>query len=173
MDKRPILLLASLFAASAVMADAYRWVDADGVVHYSDRPQEGAERIDLPEANITRVRRYAQPAAQDETTAQPVAEVRYESIEIASPVAEETLWNIEGVLNVSIALSPALQPGHQLRVYFDGDQRMVTGTSFQIDEVYRGAHNLQAEVVDEAGQLKIRSQNSRFYVQQNVIGRRP
>ncbi|MDH3746937.1 MAG: DUF4124 domain-containing protein [Gammaproteobacteria bacterium] len=172
MDKRPILLLASLFAASTVMAEAYRWVDADGVVHYSDRPEEGAERIDLPESNIVRVRRYAQPAEAANAAAEPAGEIRYESIAVAAPAAEETLWNIEGVLNVNIALSPALQPGHQLRVYFDGEQRTVSGTSFQIEEVHRGVHNLQAEVVDETGQLKIRSQPNRFYVQQNTIRQR-
>ena len=37
--------------------------------------------------------------------------LRYESFEITSPGAEETLWNIEGVLNVSLSLTPALQPG--------------------------------------------------------------
>jgi hypothetical protein len=117
------------------------------------------------------VRPYARPdAAEDEPTdAQPAAEFRYESIEISSPAAEETLWNIGGVLSVNITLKPALQRGHQLRVYFDGEQRTVTGTSFRLDEVYRGVHNLQAEVVDETGQLKIRSLPNRFYVQQNTV----
>ncbi len=85
------------------------------------------------------------------------AAVRYKSLEIASPGAEETLWNIEGVLNVSLSLSPALQPGHQVRVYFDGNPQMVSGTSFQLQNVYRGVHNLQAEVLDETGKMMIRS----------------
>ncbi|MEQ9563507.1 MAG: hypothetical protein RLN69_13390, partial [Woeseiaceae bacterium] len=93
-----------------------------------------------------------------------------ESLSIASPAAEETLWNIEGVLNVSLSLSPALQSGHRVRVYFDGTPQMVSGTSFQLEGVYRGVHNLQAEVIDPSGKLMIRSQPSRFYVQQNAIG---
>jgi hypothetical protein len=60
-----------------------------------------------------------------------------------------------------------------VRVYHNGTPQMVSGTSFQIQEVYRGAHNLQAEVVDQSGKLMIRSQPRRFYVQQNVITRRP
>ena len=95
--------------------------------------------------------------------------MRYENFEITSPGAEETLWNIEGVLNVSLSLTPALQPGHQVRVYFDGNPRMVNGTNFQIDEVYRGVHNLQAEVVDATGQLMIRTRPNRFYVQQATV----
>ena len=107
---------------------------------------------------------------------QPVeaeAPFEYESLEIAAPGAEETLWNIEGVLNVRLAVSPALQSGHQIFVYFDGEKRPVTGTSFQIQEVWRGVHNIQAEIVDETGELMIRSQTNRFYVQQNVIRRGP
>ena len=94
----------------------------------------------------------------------------YESLEVASPGPEVTLWNIGGVLDVSLNLQPALKPGHQIRVYFDGGApRTVSGTSFQIEEVYRGAHNIQVEVVDAAGQLRIRSEPSRFYVQQTTI----
>ena len=65
---------------------------------------------------------------------------------------------------------PGLQPGHQVRAYFDGQRRDVNGTSFQVDEVWRGVHNIQVEVVDEGGQLMIRSQPNRFYVQQNTVG---
>ena len=95
---------------------------------------------------------------------------RYESIEIVSPRAEETLWNIEGILNVTVALEPVLQPGHEVRVYFNGEQQPVSGTSFQLDEVWRGVHNLQVEVLDETGQMMIRSRPNRFYVQQNTVG---
>ena len=66
-------------------------------------------------------------------------------------------------------LQPALQPGHRLRVYFDGTAQEVSGMQFQLQEVYRGAHNLQAEVLDENGQLMIRSEPTRFYVQQTTI----
>lgn len=56
-----------------------------------------------------------------------------------------------------------------MRVYFDGQPRMVAGTSFQIDEVWRGVHNIQAEVIDSTGKLMIRSRTNRFYVQQSTV----
>jgi hypothetical protein len=93
----------------------------------------------------------------------------YDSLSVASPAAEETLWNIGGVLNVSLDLQPALQQGHQLQVYFDGTPQPVNGMQFQLQEVYRGAHNLQAEVLDANGRLMIRSEPIRFYVQQTTI----
>ena len=171
MEIRPIFALFGLLAATGVLAEAYTWVDEDGVVHYSDRPQPGAKEIILPESNTVRTRQVARPGATADTAdaAEDAGPFRYETLEVSAPAPEETLWNIEGVLNVSLALSPALQPGHQVRVYFDGESRMVRGTSFQIDEVYRGVHNIQAEVLDETGKLMIRSLPNRFYVQQNTV----
>jgi len=70
---------------------------------------------------------------------------------------------------VSLNVQPSLQAGHRVRVYFDGEASLVSGSSFQIQEVHRGVHNIQAEVLDENGQLLGRSQPNRFYVQQNSI----
>ena len=81
------------------------------------------------------------------------------------------MWNIEGTLNVSLSLSPGLQSGHQVRAYFNGERRLVSGTSFTINEVYRGVHNIQVEVIDQTGRLMIRSTTNRFYVQQNTVRR--
>ena len=60
---------------------------------------------------------------------------------------------------------------HPVRAYFDGQERLVQGTNFTIDEVHRGVHNIQVEVIDNTGKLMIRSQPNRFYVQQNIVKR--
>lgn len=173
MEIRPIFVFVVLLATATAVAQAYRWVDDDGVVHYSDRPVEGAVRIELAEysRNMGAYRYAPRPAPKRSNEEPDEGPIRYTSLSIASPGAEETLWNIEGTLNVTVALSPGLQAGHRLRVYFDGQARMVTGSSFQIDKVYRGVHNLQAEVIDGAGKMVIRSRPNRFYVQQNTVNR--
>jgi hypothetical protein len=174
MQKRLFTGIGLILLAGGVLAEAYRWVDEDGVVHYSDRPEPGAEEVQLPvyrpstgpatPAPSSRFSRRNEPAASEEN--QPFS---YQTLSIAAPASEQTLWNIEGVLSVSLSLQPALQNGHQIRVYFDGNPQMVSGTSFQLEEVFRGQHNLQAEVIDQTGKLMIRSEPSRFYVQQNAI----
>jgi len=173
MRLRPIFVLLALFAANGALAQAYTWVDEDGVVHYSDRPEPGSKQIDLGQSRSPRraaaPESASAPAAAADDAATPAQPFSYETLEVSAPSPEETLWNIEGVVNVSLALSPALQPGHQVRVYFDGAARMVRGTSFQIEEVYRGVHNIQAEVLDDTGKLMIRSLPNRFYVQQNTV----
>jgi hypothetical protein len=171
MELRAFFVFFCLFAAGAAAAkEAYRWVDEDGVVHYSDRPREGAEAFQLPSPNVATLR-VPKPSARsdDEQEKADEQDTGYASIEIVSPQAEETLWNIEGILNVSVALEPGLRPGHQLRAYFDGEMRPVSGTNFQVQEVWRGAHNTQVEVVDPTGRVMIRSRPNRFYVQQNTV----
>jgi hypothetical protein len=173
MEKRPIFVLLGLLAAAGALAEAYTWTDSDGIVHYSDRPEPGAKIIDLGTNRHSRPSPATRPSAassQNNTdSAEPEPASGYTSIEIASPAAEETLWNIEGTLNVSIALTPPLRAGHQVRLYFDGAPQTVSGANIQLQEVWRGVHNLQAEVVDETGKLVIRGRPSRFYVQQNTI----
>jgi hypothetical protein len=169
MDTRTMLVLLGLVLAPVTVADeAYVWTDEDGVVHYTDRPIPGADRIELAEPNRSRSLGTPRDSADDDDSSD-TGPAGYQTLEVASPGAEETLWNIEGVLNVSLSLRPALRPGHQLRVYFDGEPRIVSGTSFTLQEVWRGVHNLQAEVLDANGRMLIRSQTNRFYVQQSTV----
>jgi len=172
MQLRIIVILLGLLASGSALAQAYKWTDADGVVHYSDRPQPGATEVDLgkysaPQGNS--LVRKPLPQRSSTTDDDGARASGYTSLAVVSPAAEQTLWNIEATLSVSLALSPALQSGHRVRVYYDGTPQEVAGLSFQLQEVYRGAHNLQAEVVDEAGKVLIRSQPSRFYVQQTSV----
>jgi hypothetical protein len=172
MQFRTIVVLLGLLASGSVLAQAYTWTDEDGVVHYSDRPQPGAQEVDLgkykaPQGNS--LARKPLPRRASTADDDAVESFSYDSLTVASPAAEETLWNIEGVLNVSLALSPALRSGHRVQAYFDGTRLETAGLSFQLQEVYRGEHNLQAEVVDETGRVLIRSQPSRFYVQQTSL----
>lgn len=179
MSIRLLFTAFSLLLTAAVFAQAYRWVDEDGVVHYSDRPHEGAEEIQLLEsaAQAERRRQRAQSASRatanvvDEPAAELEEPFHYDSIEVVAPAPEETLWNIAGVLDVAIDIRPSLRDGHTVKVYFDGEPRTVTRANFQIEDVYRGVHNIQVEVLDESGEMMGRSLPNRFYVQQTTIAR--
>jgi hypothetical protein len=177
---RTFIAVVAILLGGAVMAQAYRWVDEDGVVHFSDVPTEGAERIELPRDNRPRTpatpsRNSASFAAAAATTPEEPEEppeiFKYDSIEVVQPAPEETLWNIGGTLDVALRVTPALRPEDQVRVIFDGQQRMATNrSSFQVEEVWRGVHNIQVEIVDSTGRLMARSLPNRFYVQQTVVG---
>lgn len=169
MERRQILALIGVLALSAAVADdAWKWTDEDGVVHYSDVPREGAEVVNLSEYNKKTGARISSSTTLTRRQEEP-EEFTYERLEIVAPAAEETLWNIEGRLTVQIAISPNLVQGHGIRLYFDGDAQDILGTSTQLTEVYRGTHNLVAEVLDQTGRVISRSDPIRFYVQQNSI----
>jgi len=169
METRPIFFLLVLLFAAGAFAEAYTWTDENGVVHYSDRPHPGAEILELGEYSASRPDPTTRSPSEREAESAPAPRPNYTSVEILTPSAEETLWNIETVLEVNLELTPALMPGHQVRVYYDGMPSIFSSSRFQIEEVYRGVHNLQVEVIDQTGKLLIRSRPNRFYVQQNTV----
>lgn len=163
-----LLCLASLTAS----AETYRWVDENGVVNYSDRPHPGADVVTLQAVPTTQ---FAQPrqtrTTREEGGAQEEGKA-YESVTIQRPQPEETLWNLEGLLDVQIAVQPSIASGHRLRLYLDGSP--VNGvparaTSFTIDQVFRGEHTLRAAVEDSGGRRLIESPTVRFFVQATSV----
>lgn len=172
---RLIAFIVALLLAQPALAQVYRWVDEDGVVHYTDRPVEGAEVVDLPESRGTTFRRpaplpsAAPPAAAEQDDDQGF---NYQSFRIVQPSDEETLWNIGATLDVSLSLTPGLREGHEIEVWFDGsvlESREPASLSFTVPEVYRGTHNLWARVLDSSGRVLIQSNEITFYVQQTSV----
>ena len=168
------LSLILLVSAAASAVPVWRWVDENGVVHYSDRPVPGAERIELESAqsfSSTRPRLVpnAAPAGAAETPREQA--VDYTRIDVVSPSQQQTLWNIGGTLNVAVELEPPLQSGHALDVYLDGQRRNLNATSQQltVPEVHRGVHTMQVAVIDESGNEVVRSLAVTFMVQATSI----
>ena len=169
---RSLVLLACLLAGMALAStEVFRWVDEDGVVHFSDRPQEGAERVELPEAQTfsappVRPRASSSSAGTDEES------FRYSELEIVNPGQEEVLWNIEGQLDVSMRLEPRLQSGHQVSLYLDDEPvpgMRPNSLEARLTDLGRGLHVLRAEVRDPSGTVLIRSQPRTFSVQQTSV----
>jgi len=168
------ILLALVPATLLDAAEVYRWTGADGQTHFSDRPQPGAQRITInvsPPATGSPAGSAGASGGtgQEEETPAPFA--RYQSLTITSPTQEQTLWNIEGQLDVVAAVQPALQPGHALRFSLDG--RTATAepgsTRTRFTEVFRGEHSLQVEVVDAGGRTLVASPTTSFFVRQTAL----
>jgi hypothetical protein len=149
-------------------------VDEDGVIHYSDTPREGAEVVNIKPAQGYKPAAPTVPAsarAGGEAGEDPDAgdaDTEYQ-ISIVRPQQEETLWNLEGQLDVSLDIDPRLKRGDRIRVFVDGEE--ITGapqraSSFTVSEVWRGAHTLRAGVYDSRGRELAVSDTVRFYVQQ-------
>jgi len=174
---RVFIFLVCLVAGGGASADVYRWVDDDGVIHFSDRPHEGAEIVALPGAQtfsapaVSRPQPATQPEEAEPETSSSVA-AEYTSLRITGPGQDEVLWNIGGVLNVNIALEPRLEAGHSVTLFLDGQAvSQLTGDqrSIQLSDVYRGTHELRAEIHDANGEGVFRSTAVTFTVQQTSV----
>lgn len=169
-----LALVISGVSAIAAATELYRWVDEDGVVHYSDRPREGAERVTIQPAQTFSAPALPQPAPAAEP-AEGEASV-YQELLIASPAEEETVWNIENQLPVSLTVAPAVQRGHRFALFLDGervDGVPARATDFVISDVFRGEHTLRAVVEDQAGNELARSPTRRFFVQRGTTANPP
>lgn len=165
------IFLLILAAAGAGAAELWRWVDDRGVVHYSDRPVPGAEKIVISGAQT-----FSAPpvsASGREADRQAGAENGvYRRLAITRPGPQETLWNIEGNLDVQVAVDPPVRGRHSLRVMLDG-QRVQdvppAATAFTLGNVFRGEHTLEVSIVDELGRELISSGSVNFFVQQTSL----
>ena len=164
-----LILLSALSGTAASAAPAWTWVDAEGTRHYSDRPVPGAEQVELAGAQAfgsSRANRATRTTGQGDAAGVPGAP--YQSIEVASPAEQETLWNIGTNLPVQVRFQPALQSGHRYDLLFDGQRRNLNTTNARVtlSDVFRGQHTLQVVVIDSAGMEVMRSPARVFFVQQ-------
>jgi hypothetical protein len=164
---RMLLVLAALAAASTCLAQTmYRWVDAQGVVHYSDTPQPGAQAIPVPSAQTYRAPAVVPAAPPATTTSTPAAPAGYQSCAITQPAADANLFAPEA-LNISVQVLPSLRPGDQVNVTFDGAAlpSSAGAMNFQLSAPERGTHTITATVLSADGQTLCSAPAVSFSVQ--------
>ncbi len=139
----------------SVATTLYRWVDAQGVVHYSDTPHEGAQVMQISGAQTYHGASTA-PAAPGVTAAQPTGKKSegYDSCSITSPAPDSNLYAPDSV-GVTVEVSPGLHDGDQLTVQVDGRQLQGAegSQSFVIQEPERGDHSISAQVRSSDGAM--------------------
>ncbi len=164
-------------------AELYRWVDANGTVHYSDTPREGAELITLKPTNVIPSRRptpartpvNVRSGEEGSEPSQEEVPVEYTAVTITSPTEDQTLWNLGGTLTVQIQVEPKLQNGHGVVLFYDGrpvNTDPVVSSSITIDNVFRGQHTVRASVKDLEGNTLFNGPGVSFMVQQSTGGGR-
>jgi len=161
-------LISAGFLATASATTVYKWVDDNGVVHYSDQPHENAQKVELKAPQT-----YSAPKLNDEgqspSSTRPAQQgPAYKSCQISQPTNDQMFMNTFTV-TAGVNLQPPPRPGDQLVVTLDG-QRIPgvppEGGQFTISPVDRGTHSLQAIVQDARGQPVCHSQSVTFHVHQ-------
>jgi hypothetical protein len=169
MQPRQTWLAIGLLTAFTVQAAViYKWVDADGIVHYSDQDSPGAEKI------VTAV--SAAPAAPGARNATgPMVQSRgvaqgglnYSDFSITSPVPEQTFF-ADDVVAVHLSLSPSLRPNQSITWHLNGKQLDFppSSVSFALPRLDRGTYALAATIIDQQTSESATSNSVTFYVRQ-------
>ena len=169
---RSLLLLAGLAVSLAAFSqEIYRWVDKDGIVHYSDQPgSDKAELISVVEPS-TYESAEATPAQTpggdaDDSGGNAAEENPYTSLSIVSPEPDQVFFGADAVVTVTADLSGTLQPDHQVVFFLNGNRRPAPGLSLDLSGLDRGTYFLRASVLDQNGKPLISSQQTTFHVRQ-------
>jgi hypothetical protein len=106
------VLSAPLLVRAAVV---YKWIDADGVVHFSDQPVDGAEKIVTSSGASQGILSGPAPssvAAQDKAKAPTFADTQ---VSIVSPAREQTFSGDESV-TAALSVEPAPKAGRPFTI---------------------------------------------------------
>jgi hypothetical protein len=169
-------LLLALGAAGAGAGEAYRWVDEDGTVVYSDRPAPGATRVPLPGVQTVPGQPLPGAAASAAATPPPAA-AAYLNLGFVSPLDDQSIHDNSGDLPVSLLVEPSLdvERGHRLQLYLDGAPwgEPTEQTSFMVPNVDRGTHFVEVRVLDTQGRVVDESAVVTFHMhRQSALNRR-
>jgi hypothetical protein len=162
--------LLSLVCSLALATTVYRWVDEDGVVHYSDQPHPNAEKLQVHAAQTYK------PSALDGASAaggaaSSAAPAPYRGCAIVQPQEGQAFANV-ATLTVVVQTDPVLHQGDKVYVTVDGQALNggnPTGSQFVLSPVERGTHTAQAQVKDAGGAVQCQTPPVTFEVHQNSI----
>lgn len=166
-----LLLLGVSLTAGA--AEIWRWTDANGVVHYADKPVPGAERISVGPAARPSGSGPAPELPSDSPMprAERTQPFSYTRCEVTSPAADETFHSVQAV-SVSLDVQPALREGHRIEVMVNGapvTNWPPTSMSYTLPEVFRGSHTLQVRVLDANGAVQCTGKPLTFHLRQQSV----
>lgn len=161
------LVLGLAAAAAAGATVIYKWVDADGVVHYSDQEVPGAEKIIISPGSSNGI---GGPTRAPSRTAPPKAAKRlaFSLFAIESPAKEQVFFGDEPVA-VRLGLEPGLQPQQQISWKLNGEplsDQGPTSVSFVLPTLARGTYVLSATVTDAGTGESQTADSVTFYVRQ-------
>jgi Domain of unknown function (DUF4124) len=167
--RRALFTLILLGYSLALAGTIYKWIDENGVVHYSDQPHPNAEKI-----QVQAVQTYkALPANASGGGTAPAAPGSsaartYRGCAVVQPTQDQALADV-GSLTVVVQTDPPLRSGDQIFVSYDGQPlngTSATGGAFTISPLERGTHTLQAVVRGADGAVLCQTPGVTFNVHQ-------
>ena len=165
------LLLLTSFGADA--AKVYSWVDSNGITHYSDAPPPGknAKEVDLRVAPLlgsgaprsVQVDNFNSLTGADAKKEKEAAKL---TIELLSPEQGSTLRDNTGNIVFQGTISPKPPTQYDVRLTLDGKAAPIVSNSLsvRVENVDRGAHEAQLELLAKDGTILAKSSAVTFYL---------
>ncbi len=136
-------------------ATVYKWVDAQGVAHYSDQPHAEAKVIDVQPTNVVGTGSTAPPPVTAKPANVPAGPAY--RCEIFRPENDEVFLNTS-TISARLRLEPDLQPGDQVAIAIDGKRlqgQPTRGLEFVLTDVERGTHTVMIAIYDRTGKQEL------------------
>jgi Domain of unknown function (DUF4124) len=176
-----LLLIGCATLACGIVATAgetWKWKDANGVVHYSDRPVPGAERVDIvpPKPSSSAPKSTSTPRNAVSADSNPPANqaiVPYSRCVVTTPDNDEA-FNAINTVGAALLIEPALQPGHRIEVLLNGSivkDWPQEASSHTLTGLDRGSYTLSARVLDSFGGAVCSGPSINFYVHLPTVAR--
>ncbi len=166
MASRIALLLLLLVPLVATTQQIFKTTDENGNVVFTDQPPPGAEGVE--EVELQRINQAAPPPeiARPLDKLEPAEETIAPTVSITAPADETTIPMGPGNFTVTARVEPGLQSGETLLLQIDGEPWDEPGTinSWQLTNIFRGAHDLTVAVLGPDGSPLAISDPIRVYV---------
>lgn len=166
-----VLLLGGVAAARA---QVYSWTDAQGITHFSDRPDtKEAQPIQLPSLQVTKdgaalKALAAQREAEAARTPTPVPEAA--APRIVQPAEGQSIFGSGDLLPVTVTGHLSANQGF---IYFlDGKAQNTAPTqasSMIFTDVWRGEHTVEVAIAEDDGRIVSRSDPITLYMKQPIV----
>jgi hypothetical protein len=164
-------VLAGLAAFAGQAAVVYKWTDSDGVIHYSDQPVPGAEKIftagsPTPGGSVPSARAANSAGSAPKKNVAPG--LNYNQFAITSPLPDQTFFG-DDVVSVHLALDPPLKPNQTITWHLNGKQLEdlgPTATQFALPRLDRGTYALAATITDQTTGESLSTDSVTFFVRQ-------
>jgi hypothetical protein len=168
-----LALAMPVFAGQTV----WKWVDDQGVTHFSDQPMPGATKMELNSSS-----RPSSEPAPAYTPRAPSKDIpaqkgpAYARFVIESPQQDESVINTGGQVRVRLASTPAIGGGQMVSLFLDGarvEGLSPSSMSFDLPNVPRGTHTLKAVVSNQDGVPLQETPPVTFHVRQESAAQPP
>jgi hypothetical protein len=150
--------------ASAGSATVYKWVDDNGVTHYSDQPNPKAQKLQISDAQtygaqVAPATAGASAAGSAPTTAKPVCV-------IDTPGAGQVFLD---TFSITGHVTLAHVEGNQTTLRMDGQDisgLLAPDGGFELSQLDRGEHSLTLQVTNARGEVTCQGNAVNFSIRQ-------